>query len=268
MTVFLITAAILGSVIGSFLNVVVLRYNTGRGFGGRSSCASCARTLRWFELIPILSFLAQKGRCTACGSKISWQYPLVEIVTAGLFLASAYHAISSGDFTALHFVHLALMVSVLVALSVYDIHHTILPNGMVASFAVLAFAYAFAPYGVFPNPSLVRVLIAGLIAAAPFALLWGISGGRWMGFGDAKLALGIGFALGAFGSISAIVWAFWVGAAVSIALMFYARFRLPGRARRFTMKSEVPFGPFLCVGFLIVLFCSYDILTLVDAISF
>ena len=71
---------ILGAIIGSFLNVVILRYGT-KSLGGRSECPSCGKKLVWFELIPIFSFLFLRGKCGSCGRKISWQYPLVEIST-------------------------------------------------------------------------------------------------------------------------------------------------------------------------------------------
>src|SRR3989344_4426710 len=85
MTVFIVA---FGAVVGSFLNVVILRYNTGMGFTrGRSKCFSCCKKLRWRDLLPVLSFLALHGRCGQCGSKIFWQSPGVEAITALLFSA-------------------------------------------------------------------------------------------------------------------------------------------------------------------------------------
>ena len=90
MEIFLIISIfVLGAIIGSFLNVTIYRHNTGRGFGGRSACMSCAKVLRPRELIPILSFLIQKGRCSNCKSRISVIYPLVEFLT-GLVFVSVY----------------------------------------------------------------------------------------------------------------------------------------------------------------------------------
>ena len=78
---------VFGTIIGSFLNVVILRYGTGKSFAkGSSQCFSCGKKLSWYELVPILSFLFQKGKCKGCGSKISWQYPLIETITGVLFL--------------------------------------------------------------------------------------------------------------------------------------------------------------------------------------
>src|SRR3989344_606823 len=82
----LIFSFAVGAIIGSFLNVVSLRFNTGVGIGGRSKCMSCGTGLTWKELIPLVSFAAQKGSCRKCKSKISWQYPLVEFAAGAVFV--------------------------------------------------------------------------------------------------------------------------------------------------------------------------------------
>ncbi len=82
----LILPFLFGIIIGSFLNVVALRFNTGVGINGRSMCMSCGTKLTWRELIPLFSFLFQKGSCKTCKSKISWQYPLVEFMAGAFFV--------------------------------------------------------------------------------------------------------------------------------------------------------------------------------------
>ncbi len=92
--IFIITIIffILGLIIGSFLNVVIYRFNTGKSITkGRSICMSCNKNLRWYELIPIFSFLIQSGKCRRCASKISSQYPIVEFITGLTFVLLAYH---------------------------------------------------------------------------------------------------------------------------------------------------------------------------------
>ncbi|MEK7606345.1 MAG: prepilin peptidase [Patescibacteria group bacterium] len=267
MSLFLIFAFLFGLLIGSFLNVVVLRFRTGRGLGGRSSCGSCRHVLRWFELIPLFSFLFQRGRCRACCAHISWQYPIVEILTGILFTLALSKAFSAGILIPLHALHLAFIMSILVVITVYDIRHTIIPDSLVYTFAALALSYGFMPYAIIPYAPWWYPFVSGLIAAFPFAFLWFVSGGRWMGFGDAKLSLGIGFMLGILGSISALIWAFWSGALVSLALIILSKTRLRWGSSGLTMKSEVPFAPFLILGLLIVLFGSIDILTLIGYIS-
>lgn len=267
MTLYVVLAGIFGLIVGSFLNVVVLRLRTGRGLHGRSSCGSCGKVLHWFELIPVVSFLIQKGRCRSCRVRISYQYPIVEFVTGILFGLSAWKALTLGILVPLHTLHLVVMMGLLVVLVVYDIRHTIIPDSFVYAFAGVALLYAFAPYAIVTQSPVWYPFASGLLTALPFAFLWLISGGRWMGFGDAKLSLGIGFALGMLGGLSAIVWAFWVGAVISLLLMVVSKSRLRHGGMHLTMKSEVPFAPFLVVGFLIVLFGSVDLLTLISFLS-
>lgn len=249
----------LGAIVGSFLNVVILRYNTGRHVTGRSGCPHCGRQLRWFELIPLVSFLVQMGKCRACESKISKQYPLVELLTALLFVLT-YWSFGIENSSTLLF---SLVIwSLLVVILVYDMRHKIIPDVFVYSFIALSFIALFIPAHIgesFSTPSL-SILFAGPLIALPFALLWFVSGGRWMGLGDAKLALGIGWVLGLTGGLSALFFAFWIGAVVSITLVCIDYVRsahsraLSGAHGRFTMKSEVPFAPFLILGFAIVFF--------------
>src|SRR3989338_6841366 len=81
---------VFGLIVGSFLNVVIYRFNTAKSFGGRSACVSCQNKLCWYELIPLVSFLSQKGRCRNCKARISIQYPLVEFATGLIFVALFY----------------------------------------------------------------------------------------------------------------------------------------------------------------------------------
>ena len=222
-----------GAIIGSFLNVVILRYNTGRSVQGRSGCFSCGKKLRWSELVPIFSFLAQKGKCRTCQSHISWQYPLVEVITGLLFLAVFWR-----EGFAPQIIFFLTIISLFVVLMVYDIRHKIIPNGFVYAISLLALARLFwlAP-GYLPS---IWELLAGPILFLPFFLLWWLSRGRWMGLGDGKLALAMGWLLGLSGGIAAVLLAFWAGLIASIALLV--------ASRKLTMKSEIPFAPFLILS--------------------
>ncbi|GMU74460.1 MAG: prepilin peptidase [Candidatus Campbellbacteria bacterium] len=254
-----------GACVGSFLNVVILRYNTGRGINGRSGCAVCGAQLRWFELIPIVSFFVQKGRCRTCHSSVSWQYPLVEILTGALFVA--LYALYAPEWMLLALY--AVEWSLLVVIVVYDMRHKIIPDPFVFAFCALALLSIFlSPGWGFSVPSnFWSALSAGPLLAAPFALLWLVSGGRWMGFGDAKLALGMGWMLGIAQGLSALVLSFWVGAIVSIGIILYERYGAPHAALsrthgRLTMKSEIPFAPFLIIGLALVFFFGFDTFSL------
>jgi leader peptidase (prepilin peptidase)/N-methyltransferase len=213
---------VFGVAIGSFLNVFALRYNSGLSLGGRSSCARCGAELRWYELVPVLSYLFLLGRCRHCRTKISPQYPLVELATGAVFatLPLAYLPV----------------FSLYIAILVYDVRHKVIPDGLAYAAAALAAAATF----LLASPTLLDWL-AGPILFSLFGFLWLVSRGRAIGFGDAKLVLSIGLLLGAAEGFSAVIMAFWIGASWGVILLL-------SRRRNTTMKSELPFAPFLIAG--------------------
>ncbi len=240
---------VFGLIIGSFLNVVILRYNTQRNLGGRSSCMNCQKELLWHELIPVVSYLTLKGRCAHCQSKISIQYPLVELVTglifAGLFLKFRdifYVNTYVFSFTMAFY---ATMFSLLIIIAVYDLRHKIIPNTLALFFGALAFLgmFLFSSSGFYPHIPSALEFLSGIFIALPFALIWLISRGTWMGLGDAKLALGLGWLLGLSRVLSGVVVAFWSGAIVGLLLIAFSK--------KHGMKSEIPFAPFLVFGAII-----------------
>lgn len=263
---------ILGILIGSFLNVVILRYNTGQGIDGRSGCLSCGKTLNWYELVPIVSYFLQKGVCRGCKSVISKQYAIVEALTGILFALVAVRILipmydTYTIITILNvFVSLSA-ISLLVVIFVYDLQHSIIPDIFSYGFAVLALMRLCLYYQtyLFAYPGFVD-LLAGPLLALPFAAVWYFSKGKWMGLGDAKLALGIGWYLGLAGGISSLCLAFWIGAAVSVAILLFQKHMR--KRNRLSLKSEVPFAPFLIIGLLIVYFFPMDILHVSDFLSF
>lgn len=251
---------VFGLIVGSFLNVVVYRYNSGVTLGGRSMCFSCGKTLRWYELVPVVSFLVQKGRCRTCKTRISWQYPSVELLTGVLFVGAF---LTAGSY--LRFAYLLIQLSLLVVIGVYDLRHKIIPDLFSYLFAGIAFAYLVSMFVLngFQFSVYWPDLIAGPVYFAPFAALWYFSRGTWMGFGDAKLALGIGWFLGMGRAYLAMFLSFWIGSIVGIILMLYSRYggSRAGKAKgKVTMKSEIPFGPFLIIGLLIMTFFSEQII--------
>jgi prepilin signal peptidase PulO-like enzyme (type II secretory pathway) len=249
---------IFGAIIGSFLNVVALRYNTGMTIEGRSVCFSCGKTLRWYELIPVLSYVMLRGKCSACRSGISLQYPLVELLTGTLFVL-----LYAQNNPLYYFTLMCLITAVLVVIVVYDIRHTIIPDGLVYSFIALSFIKLLSDnnfLGLFTSERIWE-LLAGPILFLPFFLLWFFSRGRWMGFGDAKLAWGIGWMLGLIPGISSLIFSFWIGALVGILMLLLKRISsslsvhnrgLFLRFKNLTIKSEIPFAPFLILGVYIV----------------
>jgi prepilin signal peptidase PulO-like enzyme (type II secretory pathway) len=254
-TYFLIFSFILGTLIGSFLNVVALRYNTGMTLNGRSKCFSCGKNLTWHELIPIFSFLFQWGKCKKCKSKISWQYPVIESVAGILFVMIFYVFPPVTVLASFDTIFYIFITCLLLIITIYDIKHKIIPDPLVYTFAVVAFARLFiSPDLSFAIPS-VSALLAGPVLALPFALMFWLSKGTWMGFGDAKLVLGIGWVLGIFSGISAIVLAFWIGAIVSVIWMYIV-------FKKLKSKQEIPFGPYLILGMYLVLLFNIQVIDL------
>ena len=259
---------VFGLIVGSFLNVVILRHGV-RGIGGRSGCMTCGRRLLWYDMVPVISWLVLRGRCRQCRADISIQYPLVEAATGLLFGSIGFWATSSpAGLTGAGIMLIAvysLMAALLVCIAAYDLLHTVIPDEWAYFFAALAFISQF----LVPSSSGFNVwsLVAGPIAAAPLFALWLFSRGTWMGLGDAKLALGFGWVLGPLLGILAVFGAFIVGAIVSLCILLplpaivqwlytlgiTSRGTLSGG---FTMKSEIPFGPFLIFSFIFVWFAT------------
>jgi len=253
----------LGLSAGSFMNVLVFRLGTGLGFKGRSFCFSCGKKLSWYELIPLVSFLVQGGRCRSCRAKISWQYPVVEFISGVLFVGIFWklgfsNIFEQGVFGMELFAYYAIAFSLLVAIVIYDIRHKIIPNQFVYLFIALAFLRVlnFENFDLIGNWKLeIENLISGPIFAAPFAFFWLVSKGRWMGLGDAKFAWGIGWFLGLSNGFSAILLSFWIGALSGLLLIGAGKFfRLLLGHERYTMKSEIPFAPFMVLGTALVFF--------------
>lgn len=247
-----------GLIIGSFLNVAVYRYRTGYTLGGRSQCLICGQPLRWYELIPLASFIIQGGKCRQCGARVSWQYPLVELATALAFWGIYRQSLFTHDGLWILILD-AVIWSLLIAITAYDLRHKIIPDEWVylfGTFAMIRLAVSDADWQ--------WGFIAGVALFGFFGLLWLMSRGKWMGFGDAKLALGIGFFLGLESSISAVVLAFWTGAVAGIILLITERLfaRAHGQSAKPVFGREIPFAPFLTLGIALVYFCQIQVIPL------
>lgn len=245
--------ALLGLIVGSFLNVVILRHNTGKTLLGRSGCASCRKSLTPYDLVPVLSWLFLKGKCRSCGSAISPQYPLVESVTA-----VAWGTVGGMGLPLGATVLMTALVTIWIAIVVYDIRHTIIPDAWSYAAAGVACAYGMLLYGL-SIETVFYLAISAAVTALPLLLLWWGSGGAALGFGDVKLALSIGLLLGPWLGVIAVLYGFVYGALWAVLVLlpmphYRALYttvtgsRLRHVRHRFTMKSEVPFGPFLVLS--------------------
>ena len=244
---------IFGTILGSFLNVVSLRFNTGVGINGRSKCMSCGETLTWKELVPLFSFLVQKGACKKCKSKISWQYPLVEFIAGAIFVLIFFAFPPTSALTASATVLHTIIACLLLVITVYDIKHKIIPDQFSYTFSILAIVSLFVGGTSWFHVPTLSALLAGPLLALPFALMWLVSKGTWMGLGDAKLVLGIGWLLGIGAGINALILAFWIGSVLSVLWLFVVY-------KKFKSKTEIPFGPYLILGMYLVLLFHVQIL--------
>ena len=238
---------IFGLCVGSFLNCVVYRLETGQSFlKGRSFCPYCKHKLSFFDLIPIASYLALKGRCRYCKKSISLQYPLVELVTGFLFVLVFSHLsrLSQIPFEAgcigCDLVFWLLIFSFLTFIFIYDLKHYIIPDQAIYPAIIISAVYHFN----------VEYILSGFFASLFFFAIFAISRGRGMGFGDVKLAFLMGLILGFPGILVALFFAFLIGAIMGIGLIFFGAKSL---------KSEVPFGPFLIIGVFIALFLGHGL---------
>ena len=228
-------AGMLGLAVGSFWTVVVWRWPRGESVvTPRSHCTGCARTLHNHELVPVASWLWQRGTCRGCGSRIHWRYPAIEAATA-LLAAGAIWRFGP----TLTGVAAALMLMVLVPVVVIDLEHQLIPDVIVLPAAAAGLALGIAAH---PGHWWVPVVAALGAGGFMFALWLAYPGG--MGLGDAKFALLLGAVLGV-AVIPALGFAFAAGALLGVVLI--ARH---GAAAR---KTAVPFGPFLAAGAVVAL---------------
>jgi len=225
-----VVPALLGLVVGSFLNVVAYRLPRGESlaFPG-SRCTSCGQAVKPWDNVPVLSWLLLRGRCRSCGERISPRYPLVEMVTGAVFTVVALALSFDADL-----IVLLPFAAVLVAVAAIDLEHRIVPNKIVLPAAI----WAVAASAVVRPGELPELLIAG--AGAFLALLIAaLARPGGMGMGDVKLAGVMGLYLGS-AVIPALLIAFATGAVVGVAIML----REGASAR----KKGVPFAPFLALG--------------------
>jgi len=262
---FAVMAFIFGAIVGSFLNVVIYRFHTGKSLSGHSHCLSCQHRLAWYELLPLISYIMLRGKCRTCGSYIPVRYTLVELMTASSFLAIF---LRGGEPVTMSL--LAICVALLIIIFVYDIYHYVIPNDLVMGVSIVALSiYGVEHFAHFNMIEFGYSLLAALLAAGFFWFLWRVSSGRWIGFGDVKLALPLGFLAGINGVFSMVILSFWVGAAISIVIISVQQVLKRGQIglRFFSaplkMKSEVPFAPFLIAGFILSYWCSVDVLELI-----
>lgn len=253
MSVFVVMAlfiTLVGLTFGSFVNAAVWRIHQGRAkslLNDRSECTHCHHKLAWFDLIPVMSWLSLRGRCRYCGKRIE-DTPLPEVGVMAYFLVS-FLLWPNGFDTALgitSFVFWLVFGVLLAILFVYDLRYMLLPNKITFTLIGLAALQVAVRIGFSPSNAL-PIISEGVLGVASIAgvylVLYVISRGKWVGFGDVKLGIFLGLALGNWRlGILTLLLANVIGCIVI----------LPGLlTRKLSRTTRVPFGPFLIIAFII-----------------
>jgi leader peptidase (prepilin peptidase)/N-methyltransferase len=225
-------AGVFGLVIGSFLNVCIHRLPLRESLGGRSRCPHCGRQVRAWENVPVLSWLALRGRCAGCRGPISVQYPVVEALTALVFAGAAWLYGPS-----LLLVSRLVFASAMIVLFMTDLRHRILPNAITLPGIGVGLAFSL----VLP-PGILNALAGALVCSL---LLWGMGeavsralGKEALGFGDVKMIAMMGAFLGWQLTLVALFLASFAGSAIGVGLVAITRNR----------DYEIPLGSFLALG--------------------
>jgi prepilin signal peptidase PulO-like enzyme (type II secretory pathway) len=232
---------VLGTIVGSFLNVFIDKMLHGRSLWGRSHCDYCKKTLSPWDLVPILSYLMLRGRCRHCRRKIPPQYPVVEFLSGLLFACVFYFQVLNSPFDGIKVVYLILISAVLLVVATVDFRYYLIPTTLVFAASLLALFYDFFSYG--PG-EFAQFVFAAFAAAVFFGAIVLVTRGRGMGSGDIVLGFLIGMVLGFAQMVLAIFMAFVIGAVVAILLVILGR-------KKF--KQAIAFGPFMILGFYIAL---------------
>lgn len=234
----------LGAALGSFLNVVILRTAISEEWvHGRSRCDHCKTPLRWYDMVPLLSFWWLNGKCRYCKKSISLSHPVVEILTGSLvvwwyWFGFLFFKLAEQPFVVLQPMFWLLVGMILLVIFFTDLWYFLIPDSAVILLTILAVLYraALVLYGVMQPADLTHMVMAVFIAVGFLYSLWYLTKKQGMGFGDVKLMMPLGLLLGWQSTIVCVFLAFTVGGILGVILL------ASGKKK---MKQPVPFGPFL-----------------------
>jgi leader peptidase (prepilin peptidase) / N-methyltransferase len=242
-------AIVLGAVLGSFANVLIIRMKDGESIRGRSRCVSCKRQLRATELIPIASWFMLGGKCSSCGKDIHWQYPVVEAAMSILCLVAFLRSSLSFDLHSLGMIgfEIALGFVVLVA-TVFDLRWKLVPVEFIVSSAIV-----LAIWRILLGTPWLELVMGAIVVSALLGAIVFLSRGTMMGEGDPFVGLFMGAVLGFPLALLGVLVAFVIGGSVASALLI---------ERAVSRKTEVPFVPFLAAGTMIAFWWSAPLLVI------
>lgn len=219
---------LLGLAIGSFISVVTFRLPRQLGFvKGRSFCDTCKKELKWYDNIPLFSFLFYRGVSRCCKKRISLRYPVIEVTSLLGILVT---------WIIFHNISLVILFLLSLCIFVIDLEHQIIPDEL--SWLVLLLALITSPYSLFPS------LFTAFFLSLLLLTLYLVTGGRGMGLGDVKLAIALGFWLGLPKGIYWLMGSFIIGGIVASVLLLL---------KKANLKTKIAFGPFLILAFWVVI---------------
>lgn len=243
---------LLGSAVGSFVNVLIDRTIVGEDWiSGRSHCDGCRKILKWHDMIPVLSFLAYRGKSRCCNTPLSYRYPIVEILVGLLFLwwmavGFWFFRLVSAPLTVIQPAFWLVTGVVLLILALSDLFYGVVLMGVVwlGSAAVIIYRVILFWYGVYNVRDFVISLVVAGVFYLSFWTLYKLTKGRGMADGDMYVALYMGLLLGWPKGMVAMMGSFVIGAVVGVVLIV-AKIR--------TRKQTIPFVPFMVVAMMIAL---------------
>ncbi len=242
---FFIFIFILGTTIGSFLNVIIDRPIKGKSILGRSKCDYCGKKLLWYDMFPVISFFLLKGKSRCCQKKLSWQYPLVEFLT-GLTFILVFFFNDSFYKNLLETFFLLGIISCFIVIFVSDFKYHLIADGVLIGLFVFSLFFNLNNYFLENNLFLLKEnFVSGLVVGLPIFLIYFLSKERAMGLGDVYLSAIIGFLLGWKKGFLALYIAFLLGAIFGLMLILLKKKKL---------KSKIAFGPFIVIGSMTMLF--------------
>ncbi len=243
---------ILGASVGSFLNVMVYRSMRDQDWvSSRSKCDHCGQKLKWFDNLPLLSYLLLRGKSRCCRQSLGLTHPVVELLTGSLFVwwfwgGTLFFKLVQSPLSTLQPIFWLLVGVLLIGILIADWLYMIIPDLLVGALILMAFFYRaiLVSLGAMQPLDLLYMFLSTLSLAAFFAGLWLVTKGRGLGFGDVKYAVAMGLILGWPRILVAVFLAFILGSLVSLFLIFL---------KKKQFGQRIAFGPFLVVGTVLAL---------------
>jgi len=238
-------AFLFGLAYGSFLNVVILRFDDWMAIVNKPShCPKCKNNLKWYDLVPVFSFIFLGGKCRYCTKPISWQYPLIEVTVACLVAASYFWLFIANDLvlyqSAFGLVALVVAIGAMMTIFMHDLKEMMVPDVMSNLLIIAAVIYAL-----IVHQDTLGTIYSALVGFLPIMLLVYPSRGKWMGEGDVKIAGALAILVGWPSAVVFILLSFLLGGAFGTMVLL---------AKKGGLKTALPFGPFLIIAAIIALF--------------